>query len=98
MGIWPQLGQYTPVANSEDPVLVARAKVSTWASRGTRTGAALFAGSFVAFFFGLSAGFNQFIDMAATWCLILGSIVMCPSIIVQYTVKAANRADAESSW
>jgi len=86
------------VTNSDDPVLIARAKVSTWVSRGLRTGAALFIGSFIAFFFGIAMSFNPVVDLLATWCLILGSVVLCPSIIVLYTVKAANRADAESSW
>lgn len=86
------------VTNSNDPILAARARVAAWVSRGLRLGAALFAGSFIAFFFGLAFNNSFAVNVVATWCLILGSAVLGPAIIVMYAVRAANRADAESSW
>lgn len=86
------------VEHTDDPVLAKRAKIAKLVSRGLKTGTLLFALSFVAFFFGLTVGFSQPVSLVASASLIVGSFVLAPAIVFMYAVRAANRADAESSW
>ena len=82
----------------EDPVLAARARVSTWVRRGMRVGYGLWAVSLLLFFGSLIAGFSPFVTNVITLCLLGGSAILAPSIIFSYAVKAANRADRDGTW
>lgn len=81
-----------------DPVLVARARIAGWVSKGLRTGTGLFVTATMLFFAGFLWGFNGLLTGAITFCLIVGSIILAPSIVFDYAVKAANRADRDNTW
>ena len=81
-----------------DPILVKRALISTWAKRATNLGYSLFAVSMVAVLWGVIVDFTPNISRVATISLISGCIVLAPAILVQYSVKAAVREERENSF
>lgn len=79
----------TPV----DPVLARRAQVERLARAGRRLGAALFFVAIVVFFVGAVTEFGATIVTVVVACLAVGSLVLAPSIVAGYGVKAAARED-----
>lgn len=78
-----------------DPVLVKRALISNWAKRASRLGYSLFGVSIIAVVWGLTVEFTPNASRIASAGLIIGSIVLAPAILVQYSVKAAVRDERE---
>jgi hypothetical protein len=76
-----------------DPVLVRRAAIARAVSIGQRVGYSLFALSIVLFFYGLIVDYTQGLTTAIVACLLVGSLVLAPAIILGYAVKAAERED-----
>jgi len=64
-------------------------------SIGQRTGYALFGLAVLGFFVGFVVGFSDGIVRAIEVCLLVGSLVLAPSIVLAYAVKAAERDDLE---
>jgi len=83
------------VAAVTDPVRARRAQAARAAEIGQRVGYALFGVAAVAFVVGFVVGFGGFTVGLVTGCLIAGSIVLAPAIVVGYAVKAAEREDRE---
>lgn len=81
-----------------DPILVKRALISSWAKRATNLGYSLFAVSMVAVLWGVIVDFTPNTSRVATISLISGCIVLAPAILVQYSVKAAVREERENSF
>ncbi len=79
--------------DANDPVLARRATMERLASGGQRTGYALFALAMLLFVVGLIVGYSRSLTTAVVICLVLGSTVLAPSIILGYAVKAADRED-----
>ncbi len=82
-------------APSDDPVLVQRAKVRRVAAGGQRLGFAIYGIDAVLFFVALAVGFEGWLATAVTVGLIAGSVVLLPSILLAYSVRAADRDDRE---
>lgn len=80
----------------DDPVLVQRARVNRIARAGRRVGGLLYLVAVVAFVAGYVAGFTPAWVNAVVIPLVVGSVVLGPSIIVGYMVKAADRDDREA--
>ncbi|MEL0140713.1 MAG: hypothetical protein VW800_10105 [Acidimicrobiaceae bacterium] len=78
-----------------DPVLEQRARASRLADLGQRIGYGLFGVALIVFFVGLIGNFTAGISTAITVCVVIGSIVLAPAIVVSYAVKAAVRDDLE---
>ena len=82
-----------------DPVLAHRRKLGRLVKLGQRVGYLLFAVATVVFFYGLiSRGFTTVTVAIITWSLIIGSVVLAPSIVLSYAVKAGDRADRDDDW
>ena len=64
-------------------------------SVGQRLGYGLFAVAVVAFFVGFAVGFDAAVVDLIVGSMIVGSIVLAPSIVFAYAVKAAERDDPE---
>ena len=64
-------------------------------SVGQRIGYGLFAVAVVAFFVGFVVGFDDAVVDLIVGTMIVGSIVLAPSIVFAYAVKAAERDDLE---
>lgn len=82
-----------------DPVVARRQQVARWARIAQRAGYLLFAAALVLFFVGFATReFSPGIVTGLEVCLIGGSILLAPSIVVGYAVKAADRADRDDDW
>ena len=80
---------------ASDPILVKRALISNWAKRASRLGYSLFGVSIIAVVWGLTIEFTPNASRVASAGLIVGSTVLAPAILVQYSVKAAVRDERE---
>jgi hypothetical protein len=82
---------------ASDPVLVRRARIARLVEVGQRVGYALFGVAIVAFFVGWIAGYTDGVVTVIVAALVVGSIVLAPSIVFGYAVRAAEREDAEGA-
>jgi hypothetical protein len=80
---------------STDPVIVRRRRLARWADRGLRAGYALFGVAISLFVVGFAAGFSPGVVTAVVVALVAGSLVLGPSIVVGYAVRAADRDDRD---
>ncbi len=78
-----------------DPVRGHRGQASQWAGLGKRAGYALFLVAIVLFLLAMLTEFSGLLAVSVIACLVLGSIVLAPAIVVGYGVKAAEREDRE---
>ena len=83
---------------TDDPILAKRARVAHLVSMAMRVGFALFAMATVFFFWALFTRFTSVLATATTICLIAGSLLLAPAMVVKYAVKAADRADRDGDW
>ena len=81
-----------------DPVLVRRARIARLVRAGQRVGYGLFGLAMIGFVVGFATDFPEGLVTAVLVCLVLGSLVLAPSIVLGYAVKAADRADRENTW
>ncbi len=86
------------MTGASDPVLDRRQRLARLARTGRRLGYSLYGVSLAAVAAGLLAGFTAAAAMVATATLVVGSVVLLPSIIIGYGVKAADRADQNNDW
>ncbi len=78
---------------TEDPLLVRRARAARLARTGQRTGYALLGLAVVGFLLAFFTGFPGAVVTAVTVALAAGSVVLAPSIVLGYAVKAAAREE-----
>ena len=62
---------------------------------GQRLGYGLFGVAIAVFFVGLIGEFSAAVSTTIIVCVVIGSIVLAPAIVVSYAVKAAIRDDLE---
>jgi sugar phosphate permease len=79
----------------DDPVLAKRRQVAKLAQLGNRVGYACFGLAIVVFVVGFVTTFSSAIATTTIALLIVGSIVLAPSIVAGYAVKAADREDRD---
>jgi len=80
---------------SDDPVLRKRARIARLSDIGQRIGYALFGIAIVLFMVGFIGGYSDLLVTLIVSSLGLGSVVLAPSIVFGYAVKAAEREDRE---
>lgn len=80
---------------STDPVRASRARAARSAGVAKRIGYSLFLGAIVVFAVGLLTEFSGTVSAVIVACLVVGSIVLLPGIIVGYGVRVAEREDRE---
>lgn len=86
------------MSNSEpinDPVRSRRQMISRINNAANRLGYLLWAIAMVCFVTAFVVGFKGPLVNVVTACIIAGSILLAPSIIIGYAVKAAERDDLE---
>ena len=81
-----------------DPVLERRQRLARLARTGRRLGYSLYGVSLAAFVAGFLIGFTAAPATIAAVTLVVGSLVLLPSIIIGYGVSAADRADRDDDW
>ena len=78
-----------------DPVRARRLLMGRLAALGKRVGYMLFLVAIVAFVAGATSDFPSKLVTIVVVCLAVGSVVLAPSIVVAYGVKAADREERE---
>ena len=78
-----------------DEILERRARVATAVGRAKRIGYTLWLVAIVIFFVLFFTDFDgPFVAVVVT-CLIAGSVILLPAIVMGYAVRAADREDRE---
>ena len=79
--------------DSNDPILVKRAKAARAASIGQRIGYLGFLVAVIVFVVGAVTEFNGAIVGIVIGSIVVGSVFLAPSIVLGYAVKAAEKED-----
>lgn len=79
-----------------DPVLARREQVRRWSATGKRVGYTLFAIAIAVFLVGAIGRYTPTITKVVVGCLGVGSVLLVPSIIFAYGVRAAEREDRKA--
>ena len=83
--------------DSRDPVVARRDRIDRWNKRASRTGYGLYALSVVTFFVGLAGRLTGAMHFVSGAALVVGSVILAPSIVITYGIRAARREDAAES-
>jgi hypothetical protein len=76
-----------------DPVRATRKRVARGVKLAKRVGYLLFLAAVVIVVVGLAGDFTGGIATAAIACLVAGSVLLAPAVILGYAVNAAERED-----
>jgi hypothetical protein len=76
-------------------VRARRALIARWSLLANRIGYLLFGLAIALFVIAFAISFNATMVTLITICLVVGSILLAPSIVIGYAVKAAEREDRE---
>ena len=79
----------------DDPVRARRAQVARWSLLANRIGWLFIGLAMALFVMAFAFGFAGPIVTAVTVSLVAGSVLLAPSIVLGYAVKAAEREDRE---
>jgi hypothetical protein len=79
-----------------DPVRVKRAQIAKWTLLANRVGYLFVALAMALFLMAFVLGFNSTMATLVIISFIVGCVLLAPSIIVGYAVKAAEREDREN--
>ena len=86
-------------SSADDPVLVRRRRIGRLVDLGQKVGYGLFGCAILAFGWGLVTGWSSTATVLVIGSLAVGSVVLAPSIVFGYAVKAADREDQEpTGW
>ena len=78
-----------------DPVWERRARIARLTLVANRIGYLLYALAIALFVMAFVLGFSGPLVVIVTVCLVIGSILLAPAIVLGYAVKAAERDDRE---
>jgi hypothetical protein len=78
-----------------DPVRVKRARIAKWTLLANRVGYLFVALAMALFFMAFLFGFTSVMATLVIMSLVIGCVLLAPSIILGYAVKAADRDDRE---
>ena len=79
-----------------DPVRQRRQQMAKYILIANRVGYLMFAVAVATFVIGFAVGFKPAVAATVTVCLVLGTILLAPAIVMGYGVKAAEREDREA--
>jgi len=85
------------LSNDSESLAMRRERASLIANTGRRIGYSIFFLSLIIFFIGFTVEFNNLVAKTLTVLLIVGSIVLAPSILLHYAVRGAEREEKEQS-
>ena len=80
-----------------DPVVLRRNRIDHYNKIASRSGYGMWGVSVVTFFAGLGSFFTEAMHFVSGATLIIGSIILAPSIVVKYGIRAARREDAAAT-
>lgn len=79
----------------DDPIRQRRAQVARWTLLANRLGYLLLVLAVALFFAALAVGFNATMAVLVIVAFVAACVLLAPSIILGYAVKAAEREDRE---
>lgn len=82
-------------ADRNDPVRARRAKVAHYTLLANRVGYLFVALAVAVFIIGFAFDFNSAVVTIVTATMFIGFVLLAPSIVLGYAVKAAEREDRE---
>ncbi|NND73567.1 MAG: hypothetical protein HKN44_01035 [Ilumatobacter sp.] len=82
-------------AAPDDPIRARRAKIARWTLLANRVGYLFVALAMALFFMALVIDFSALMASMVIVALIIGCVLLAPSIVLGYAVKAADREDRE---
>jgi heme/copper-type cytochrome/quinol oxidase subunit 3 len=85
-------------SDAVDPVRARRAQVAKWTLLANRVGYLFVAVSMALFVIAFAVGFSPTMASLVIVSFVIGCILLAPSIIVGYAVKAAEREDRERGF
>lgn len=91
----PDPRSQTAATVETDPVRIKRAKIAKWTLIANRVGYLFVALAMALFFMAFAFGFTSAMATLVIVALVIGCVLLCPSIILGYAVKAADRDDRE---
>jgi uncharacterized membrane protein YfhO len=83
------------VNESSDPIRARRRKVARWTLLANRIGYLVLALAVALFVVAFAFGFNATMATLIIAAMVVSFVLLAPSIILGYAVKAADREDAE---
>ncbi len=89
--------EITEAQPSKDPVVLRRDHIDRLNTMAKRTGYGLWAVSVVTFFTGLWSSLTSSMHFLSGVALVVGSIILAPSIVISYGIRAARREDRVSN-
>lgn len=78
-----------------DPIRARRAQIEKWALLANRIGYLFVALAMALFFIAFAVGFSSAMATSVIVTFVIGCVLLAPSIIIGYAVKAAEREDRE---
>ena len=84
-----------PLDPATDPVRARRAQVARWTLLANRVGYLLLAVAVALFVVAFMVGFNATLATIVVVMMVLSFVLLAPSIVLGYAVKAADRDDRE---
>ena len=88
----------TGSTSDRDPVRERRAQVAKWSLLANRIGYLFVALAMALFFIAFAFGFTATMATLVIVSLVIGCLLLAPSIIIGYAVKAAERDDIERGF
>ncbi len=83
---------------ADDPIRARRAQVAKWTLLANRVGYLFIALAMALFVIAFAVGFSSTMATLVTITFVIGCVLLAPSIIVGYAVKAAERDDRERGF
>ena len=80
-----------------DPVVLRRNRIDHYNKIASRSGYGMWGVSVVTFFAGLWSSLTEAMHFVSGATLIIGSIILAPSIVVKYGIRAARREEAAAA-
>jgi len=84
-------------SNDSDSLAMRRKQASLIANTGRKIGYSIFFLALTIFTIGFTVEFNNLVAKTLTVLLIVGSIVLAPSILLHYAVRGAEREEKEQN-
>ncbi len=84
-----------PLDPTADPVRARRAQVARWTLLANRIGYILLAVAIALFVVAFMIGFNATLASIVVVMMVLSFVLLAPSIVLGYAIKAADRDDRE---
>lgn len=81
-----------------DPILARRARIARWTLLANRIGWLFYAVAVSCFVMAFAFGFSGPLVTFVVVSLVAGSVLLAPSIVIGYAVKAADKADRDGAW